>query len=126
MRTRKRAAYSEVEVRLRAAGPDRTDFELEHVAKVDPQMWGRFGPGAVGVGWDLGLMGLANHLASGAAVDPAAAFAWQRSAEGKATMRAYSEAWGRASIAAGTDEAAALAAARRTSAFYTGEPDGGG
>jgi hypothetical protein len=41
-------------------------------------------------------------------------------------MREFSTAWGRASIAAGTDEAAALAATRRTSAFYTGEPDGGG
>ena len=36
-------------------------------------------------------------------------------------MRRSSEAWGRASIAGGTDEAAALAAAARTTAFYTGE-----
>jgi uncharacterized protein YndB with AHSA1/START domain len=103
-----------------------TALELEHIAHVSDERWDQFGPGAVGVGWDLGLMGLANHLASGAAVDPAAAFAWQASAAGKAYMRECSEAWGKASIAAGTDEAAASAAARRTTAFYTGEPPGGG
>jgi uncharacterized protein YndB with AHSA1/START domain len=103
-----------------------TGLELEHIAHVSDERWDQFGPGAVGVGWDLGLIGLARHLASGAAVDRAAAFAWQTSAEGKATMRAYSEAWGEASIAAGTDAAAAHAAARRTTAFYTGEPQGGG
>ncbi len=103
-----------------------TRLELEHIAHVSDERWDQFGPGAVGVGWDLGLMGLANHLASGAAVDRAAAFAWQASAEGKAYMRECSEGWGRASIAAGTDEAAARAAARRTTAFYTGEPEAGG
>jgi uncharacterized protein YndB with AHSA1/START domain len=103
-----------------------TNLQLEHMAHVEGDFWDRFGPGAVGVGWDLGLMGLANHLASGAAVDPAAAFAWQASAEGKAFMRESSEAWGQASVAAGTDEAAARAAAARTTAFYTGEPEGGG
>ena len=30
---------------------------------------GQFGPGAVGVGWDLGLLGLALHLVAGARVD---------------------------------------------------------
>jgi uncharacterized protein YndB with AHSA1/START domain len=109
-----------------AADAAGTRLQLEHIAHVGDDRWGQFGPGAVGVGWDLGLMGLANHLASGAAVDPAAAFAWQVSAEGKAYMRECSEAWGRASVAAGTDEAAALAAARRTTAFYTGEPEQGG
>ncbi len=46
-------------------------LELAHEAPVDPQMWTQFGPGAVGVGWDLGLMALGLHLESGAAVDPA-------------------------------------------------------
>ena len=119
------AEVSWLNVTLAADGPG-TRLELEHIAHVPDDRWDQFGPGAVGVGWDLGLMGLAKHLASGAAVDPAAAFAWQTSEEGKAHMRACSEAWGRASIAAGTNEAAALAAARRTSAFYTGEPAGGG
>jgi uncharacterized protein YndB with AHSA1/START domain len=116
-------SWLNVTLAAEAAG---TRLELEHIAHVSDERWDQFGPGAVGVGWDLGLMGLASHLASGAAVDRAVAFAWQASAEGKAIMREFSEAWGRASIAAGTDEAAARAAAGRTSAFYTGEPAGGG
>jgi uncharacterized protein YndB with AHSA1/START domain len=103
-----------------------TRLELEHLAHVEDGLWDRFGPGAVGVGWDLALMGLARHLASGAAVDRAAAMAWSVSDEGKRFMRGSSEAWGRASITAGTDEMAAKAAAARTSAFYCGEPSGGG
>jgi len=103
-----------------------TRLELEHVAHVEGDFWDRFGPGAVGVGWDLALMGLAQHLATGAAVDRAEAMTWSASAEGKDFMRRTSEAWGKASIAAGTEESAARAAAARTTAFYTGEPEGGG
>jgi hypothetical protein len=40
--------------------------------------------------------------------------------EGAALVEACSEAWGRAAIAAGTDPGEARAAARRTTAFYTG------
>jgi uncharacterized protein YndB with AHSA1/START domain len=103
-----------------------TGLELEHIAHVEDGLWDRFGPGAVGVGWDLALMGLGRHLASGAVVDPAEAMAWSISDEGKAFMRAASEAWGKASIAAGTDAAAANGAAARTSAFYCGEPEPSG
>jgi len=100
-----------------------TMLELEHVAPVDDAMWDRFGPGAVGVGWDLGLLGLALYLAGGAAFDRTEAMAWSASEEGKAYMRASSEAWGEASIRAGTSADAAKAAAARTSAFYCGEPE---
>ena len=72
---------------------------------------------------DLAIMGLGRHLTTSAAVSPREAAAWQMSAEGKELTRRSSEAWGRASIAAGTDEAAATAAARRTTAFYTGESE---
>lgn len=116
-----------VTVTLQADGADRTRLTLEHLALVEGDHWDRFGPGAVGVGWDLALEGLKQHLTSGAAVDRAAAMAWLASEEGKSFMRISSEAWGKASIAAGTEEAAARAAAARTTAFYTGEPmEGGG
>jgi uncharacterized protein YndB with AHSA1/START domain len=98
-----------------------TRLALEHMAHVKDEFWDQYGPGAVGVGWDGGLMGLAEHVASGATVDRAQADAWSASDEGKAFMRGCSEEWGRASIAAGTDAAAAKAAAARTTAFYTGE-----
>lgn len=55
---------SEVELRLADAGEGRTAFELEHLAvDIDPKFWAEFGPGAVGIGWDLALLGLAGHLA---------------------------------------------------------------
>jgi uncharacterized protein YndB with AHSA1/START domain len=103
-----------------------TRLELEHLSHVEGDFWDRFGPGAVGVGWDLALIGLARYLASGTAVDPSEAAAWSASEEGKHLMRRSSAEWCKASIAAGTDQAAATAAAARTTAFYCGEPEGGG
>lgn len=98
-----------------------TQLRLEHTAPVSPDMWDQFGPGAVGVGWEGGLMGLGRHIdGKGATVDPAEALAWSMSDEGKAFSRACSDAWGAASIANGTPPDAAKAAAARTTAFYTG------
>jgi len=53
-----------IEVRLAIEPKSGTRFELEHIAHVDDERWAEFGPGAVGVGWDMGLMGLALHLSS--------------------------------------------------------------
>jgi uncharacterized protein YndB with AHSA1/START domain len=98
-----------------------TRFELEHIAHVDDERWAQFGPGAVGVGWDLALSaGLARHLASGASVDPAEAAAWTASEEGRRFMALSSEGWYEANVAAGADPNAARAAADRTTAAYTG------
>src|SRR3569833_498185 len=49
-----------VNVRLAQAGEGRTELTLEHLAPIDPH-WETYGPGAVGVGWDLTLIGLALH-----------------------------------------------------------------
>lgn len=106
-----------VDVHLTSDG-DRTTLRLEHVAPVDEaaeQFWDEYGPGAVGVGWDLTLLGLGLHLASGedgrmADTDP-------RLLE---PMRRSSAAWGEASIAYGTPAEQARAAAERTTTFYTG------
>lgn len=100
---------------------DGTRFTLEHVAHVDDERWAEFGPGAVGVGWDLGLLGLGQHLASGAAVSPEG-MEWAGSPEGRRFMAESSDAWCAASVEAGTDPADARASADRTTAFYTGEP----
>lgn len=99
-----------------------TRLELEHIAHIGDDVWDRFGPGAVGVGWDLAMMGLAQHLASGATVDRNEAAAWSTSNEGRDFVRRSSEEWCGASITSGTDEKAAKAAAARTTAFYSGEP----
>jgi uncharacterized protein YndB with AHSA1/START domain len=109
-----------VAVQLSAAAEGGTTLRLEHTAHVPDDMWDKYGPGAVGVGWDQSMLGLERHLATRARVDPQEFAAWVGSDEGRAFIRESSEAWADASIAAGTDESSARAAAERTTAFYTG------
>jgi len=110
-----------VQVRLTELSDGGTRLQLEHIAHVPDEFWKQYGPGAVGVGWDLAIMGLGRHLSTGAANDPQEVAAWSASEEGKDFVARSSEEWGRASIAAGTDETAARDSARRTTAFYRGE-----
>ncbi|MEU1737233.1 SRPBCC family protein [Streptosporangium sp. NPDC020145] len=107
-----------IEVSLDAESDGRTRFTLEHIAHVDDERWAEFGPGAVGVGWDLAFVGLALHLSSGQAVDPGEGVAWTLSEEGRRFIELSSQGWREASVAAGTDEAEARAAESRTTAFY--------
>lgn len=113
-----------VAVRLEAVAPERTRLTLEHTALVEAndEFWEKFGPGAVGVGWDGGLLGLGEYLATGEAVSVEAAKGWMESDEGKRFYALSSQAWGEASIAWGTDPERARAAAEQTTAFYTGGP----
>ncbi|OKI87599.1 SRPBCC family protein [Micromonospora sp. CB01531] len=99
-----------------------TTLELVHEAHVDPDLWAQFGPGAVGIGWDLALLGLAQHLA-GAALDPAEGAAWPLSPDGTRFVRLAGEGWAQAAIADGDDPEQARAAATRTVAFYTTAPE---
>ena len=109
-----------VEVQLSDAGAGRARLTLTHTAHLSKH-WDEYGPGATGVGWELGVMALAIHLAR--PTEPRLdEEAFAASAEGKRFMTGSSEGWGQAAIAFGTDAEAALAAARRTTAFYTGEP----
>ena len=112
---------SGIEVRVDPdPGSDGAVLTLEHVGHVDDEFWGRFGPGAVGVGWELGFLGLAGHL--GAPGVPAApdGEAWAMSDEGREFSTLSAEAWGEAHVAGGADPAAARESAARTAAFYTG------
>jgi uncharacterized protein YndB with AHSA1/START domain len=109
-----------IEVRVTAEPDGSTRLVLEHIAHVGGQRWAEFGPGAVGVGWDMGLLGLATHLSTGAPVNRQEVAAWMASAGGRQFMTASSERWCEADIAAGADEAGARAAADRTTAAYTG------
>jgi uncharacterized protein YndB with AHSA1/START domain len=111
----------EVEVRLAPAGADRTALVLEHAAVVDAARWAEFGPGAVGVGWDLTLLGLGLHLRRGSAGDEDKA-AWMQSPEARQFMTESSEAWGAAHQAAGATEADAAAAVANTTKAYAPEP----
>jgi uncharacterized protein YndB with AHSA1/START domain len=111
--------FSEVEVRLTPEQGERTVLELEHVAVVPDDFWDQFGPGAVGVGWDLGLYGLALHLAGGGLSKEEAA-TWHTTPEGSAFITGSGEGWGEAYAASGVDQETATRAAAATIAFYTG------
>ncbi len=106
---------SEVELRLAPAGDERTEFVLEHTAIVPEEMWNEYGPGAVGVGWDGGLLGLALHLQGGSIDDP---IAWQTSDEGRDFNTRSSKAWGVAHAASGADPEAVERGVRNSTAFY--------
>ena len=115
-------ATSWIELRLTAVDEATTRLELEHIALVDDDIWRRFGPGAVGIGWELSLRGLERHLAGGGRPDPATAQAWPASEEGRRFIAESSDRWGDAAVAAGTDPGSAHDWAARTTAFYAGSP----
>ncbi len=108
-----------VEVRLSGDESGSARLTLTHTAHLS-EHWDEFGPGAVGVGWELGLLGLAIHLEHPDAPKPDEAD-FAASPDAKAFIVGSSEAWGQAAIDAGTDPEAARASAARTTAFYTGE-----
>ncbi len=102
-----------------------TELELVHEAPIDLDMWEQFGPGAVGVGWDLGLVGLAMHLDTGEPVDPELAATFHRTEDGRVFIEQAARDWGRAAARDGDDPDAADSAAERTIGFYTIEPEDG-
>jgi uncharacterized protein YndB with AHSA1/START domain len=108
-----------IEVRLTEQPDGQIRLELEHVAHVADELWAQFGPGAVGIGWDLALIGLARHMSGDEPMDPQQSAAWMGSADGRQFITLSSEQWSQASIAAGTPTTEAQAAAERTVAFYT-------
>ena len=110
-----------VNVQLTEMSDGGTRLRLEHIAHVPEEFWNQYGPGAVGVGWDLALLGLRLHLETGATLDAKQGAEWPTTPEGREFVGRSSEDWRRASIAAGTPEQAARDAAVRTTAFYTGQ-----
>ena len=108
-----------VEVCLSGDESGSARLTLTHTAHLS-EHWDEFGPGAVGVGWELGLLGLAIHLEHPTASKPDEAD-FAASPDAKAFITGSSEAWGKAAVEAGTDPDAARASAARTTAFYTGE-----
>jgi uncharacterized protein YndB with AHSA1/START domain len=109
-----------VEVRLAKAGDEATTLELVHTAVVPDEMWTTFGPGAVGVGWEGGLLGLELHLRRVSIGDP---IAWQLSDEGRDFNLRSSAAWGEASRAAGVDEETIVRNVAATNGFYAPDPE---
>jgi uncharacterized protein YndB with AHSA1/START domain len=117
-----------VMVTLTAEG-ESTRLQLEHIAHEDEAFmgfWTQFGPGATGVGWDLSLYGLAEHIETGGSAIPRDEATWMTSGDGRGFAQASSDAWADAAIAFGTDPEAARTAAAATTAFYTGGGEGQG
>ena len=108
-----------VEAWVAEEGAGRARLTVTHTALLS-EHWEQYGPGAVGVGWEMGLLGLALHISRPDEPKPdAVEFATSR--DGKALLVGSSERWGEAAVGGGEDPAAARAAAGRTAAFYTGE-----
>ncbi|GAA4449936.1 SRPBCC family protein [Phytohabitans houttuyneae] len=110
---------SEVEVRLSPGAGGGTDFALTHTAIVDEEFMATYGPGATGVGWDLALMGLAQHLV-GAEIKDASEF--EASPEAREFSRRSAAAWGEAHLASGAEPERVAAAVEATTKFYVPEP----
>ena len=106
-------------VRLEEVAEEKARLVIEHSGDIDPDRWARYGPGAVGIGWDLGLLGLAMHLGTG--VDaPAETSTWIQTDAARQFMSESSRRWADAHIVAGASEDAARSAEMRTTAFYLG------
>jgi len=99
--------------------PDGVNFLLEHIAYIPQEWMDQYGPGAAGVGWDLGLLGLGHHLTTGELHTPAESEEWALSDSGKTFINESSSLWCVASIADGTPPESARKAAANTTAFYT-------
>lgn len=110
-----------IEVGVVAEGTDRARLVVEHIADVDDDIWRQFGPGAVGMGWDSMLCGLALHLATAASIEPAQGQEWIGTEEGRRFLQLSGEQWYAADVAAGEDPDAARAAAERCLAAYYGQ-----
>jgi uncharacterized protein YndB with AHSA1/START domain len=108
-----------IEVRIAAADGERSRLILSHICSVDDH-WRKYGPGAVGVGWDLALIGLELHL-RGDSFDRLGGPRFAVSPDGKAFVAGAGEDWERAAVASGESPAQAHGAAKQTIGFYTGE-----
>jgi uncharacterized protein YndB with AHSA1/START domain len=110
-----------IDVSISGDGPDRARFVLEHIAKVGDETWREFGPGAVGMGWDSMVLGLAIHLSTGESIDPSVGQQWMGTDDGRRFLTLSCDEWYTADVGLGTDPAAARASADRCLKAYLGE-----
>ena len=109
-----------VEVDFASEAPDVARLTLTHTTHISPH-WDTYGPGAVGVGWEMAFLGLALHIENPAEPKPDE-MEFATSPEGIAFITGSSNGWAQAAIEAGTDPQTAQTAANQTTAFYTGQP----
>jgi uncharacterized protein YndB with AHSA1/START domain len=111
-----------IDVSVGSEGPDRARLVLEHIAEViDDAIWRQFGPGAVGMGWDSMLLGLAIHLNTGESIDPSEGQQWTATEDGRRFLTLSADEWYTANVAFGVDPAVARAMADRCLKAYLGD-----
>ena len=115
-------AVSWIELRIVDEGAEQSRMQLDHIALVGDEMWPQYGPGAVGLGWDLALLGLAIHLETGESVpEEFKEEQWATTGAGREYIRDAGEGWYAAQVTSGEDAAVARRAADNTIAFYRGD-----
>jgi uncharacterized protein YndB with AHSA1/START domain len=107
-----------VEVHLSPEPGGGSRFELAHTAYVE-EHWTQYGPGAVGLGYDMSLAALALHLRTASVTNDQEHAGWWSSDEGARFLTAAGERWYEADVAGGTPAETARGAADRTVAAYT-------
>jgi uncharacterized protein YndB with AHSA1/START domain len=96
----------------------RAELRLRHTVP-DDDHWLEYGPGAVGVGWDLALLALTAYLGG----EPLDKESFEGSPEARELMQTSAAAWGRAHEESGVPADVAREAADRTSAAYAPAPE---
>ena len=105
-----------------AAEAKGTRLTLEHTAFTDNPHFAKYGPGAVGIGWDMGLLGLHLYIEEGGNfVTQAEAMAWAMSDNGKSYQRQSNDGWCDADVKAGRAASDARDRADNTIKAYLGE-----
>lgn len=111
-----------VDARIDALTLNSARLTVEHISPVNDH-WKKFGPGATGVGWDLMILGLGQHVETGSTTVSKEGMQWMMSEDGKSFVRQSSDLWRVAAIAGGTAPEEAKAQADRTTAAFTGATD---
>jgi uncharacterized protein YndB with AHSA1/START domain len=110
-----------IDVSISGEAASRSRLVVEHIAHVDDEMARQFGPGAVGIGWDSMLLGLAIHLSTGESIGPSFGQQWIVTEDGRRFLSLSGEEWYTANVASGEDPASARESADRCLKAYLGE-----
>jgi uncharacterized protein YndB with AHSA1/START domain len=116
-------SVSWVTVRLESVNAG-TRLTLEHLMAKDEKSekhWAEYGPGATGVGWEFGFLGLGLYLSTGEPVVESETNAWAATSDGKTFIRECAREWAEAHVRAGEGRTLAESMATKTAAFYCGE-----
>lgn len=98
-----------------------SEFRIIHRGDVPRETFDAYGPGAMAIGWDIAVLGLAAATGGWRALRldvPAPGPVWLASEEGQSWVRAWSIRWAAASVAAGTDDEVARHAEMETTRAY--------